>query len=194
MKRLQLALTLAGTLLTCHSGVYGNEAGKDNKAVANGGAAATATETGKPRHDGTRRQGGGWGRGGGVWLTGIESGERQKLLRLYATDPVAYNAEVKKIAERLRGADSDPLEAQVLAAVERYRASKGEEREKALKEIRDLSYKQFHARMAETGKGIKEAETKLSALRESYDIRKRNSRGIIEQRVQDLIRDPELKW
>ena len=120
----------------------------------------------------------------------VSEAEQHKLQELYEKDPEAYEAELKKIAQKLRKQQSK-LDANLKKLVEKYHQSTDQkEREKLLAQIRGITQRQFHFGIYETRRRLQEAENNLAQAKALFSIRRRNSRTIIDKRVEELISTP----
>ncbi|MBN2643384.1 MAG: hypothetical protein JXR78_17165 [Victivallales bacterium] len=120
----------------------------------------------------------------------VSEAEQHKLQELYKKDPEAYEAELKKIAQKLRKQQSK-LDANLKKLVEKYHQSTDhEEREKLLVQIRGIIQRQFHFGIYETRRRLQEAENNLAQAKALFSIRRRNSRTIIDKRVEELTSTP----
>lgn len=120
----------------------------------------------------------------------VSAEEQKKLQELYEKDPEAYETELKKIAQKLRKQQSK-LDANLKKLVEKYHQSTNqEEREKLLEQIRGITQRQFHFGIYETRRRLQEAENNLAQAKALFSIRRRNTRTIIDKRVEELISTP----
>lgn len=120
--------------------------------------------------------------------------EQERLFYLYEENPSAYFDEIRKVTAELRRRDRE-LNAKAVQTAVKYRKSENpEEKKKLLSELTELTKQQLKIRMDDTGRRLLEAEQRLKEIRNIYEQRKKNANEIVSRRVEDLIREPGLKW
>jgi hypothetical protein len=195
-----LVMTLAAAIVTgADKTKDGKEEDQDKKISELFGGGQQAQDTHRPRERQTRH---GQEHGtvdGGQGQTNrfqrylhrqVPEEERHKLQELYEKDPDAYETELKKIAQKLRKQQSK-LDVNLERLVKKYHQStNSEEREKLLVQIRGITQRQFHFGIYETRRRLQEAENNLAQAKALFSIRRRNSRTIIDKRVEELISTP----
>lgn len=76
-----------------------------------------------------------------------------------------------------------------------YQTSDSKEvRDKAYAEIKKMIVEDFERNMKEHRRMLDFLESKLKAERERYESRRKNASAIIQARVDELTKPPELRW
>jgi len=120
--------------------------------------------------------------------------EKNELKKLYQENPdkfrekmqdkvAAYKKEQRKTSEELKN------------LLSKYHSSKDDNEKAALyKQIEASSRKEFLRRMEDNRKRLEVLEKQLKTLRQSYEFRRNNADKIINERVRQLTRDPNMEW
>ncbi|MDD3116046.1 MAG: hypothetical protein PHO45_01620, partial [Victivallaceae bacterium] len=73
-------------------------------------------------------------------------------------------------------------------------AENKESKEQAYAEIKKMVTEDFNTNLAEHKRQLDFLERRLKAERERYDIRSKNADRIIKNRIDELVKVPELRW
>jgi len=120
--------------------------------------------------------------------------DEERLFSLYEENPTAYFDELRKVTAAMRQRDQE-LNSKVLLATTKFRQSKtAAEKKQYLAEITALTRQQFQNRSSEIDHRLWLADKRLRELHNIHDFRKQHADEIINRRIDDLIREPGLKW
>ena len=131
----------------------------------------------------------------------LSDDERMKLKRLAFEKPDEFRDELKNSFQALHQKRMD--ERKKTADLQKaYReAATPEARKKALEDIKVFVQEQFakkmemnKKRLEDTDQSLKDAEKRLDEFKRKYEERKAKAAEIVDERVRDIIRDPNLEW
>ncbi len=120
--------------------------------------------------------------------------EMQELQKLHKENPDKVREEIKKkIAEKRKNWEEENKKMQELS--EKYKnASTETEKEEIKNSMREKLKEQFNKKMEMNRKGLEHAEKKLGQLRNKFTERQKKADSIIEEKIRELTRDPDLAW
>lgn len=125
----------------------------------------------------------------------------ERLSKLYHEDRQAFMREAKDMAlargmKRGRsGPGRVPEEAQCAALSKLYHETEDETKKgEVKKQLEKAIAEAFEARMASSRQRITRLEKQLAAFRENIARLEKNREGICRARLDELTREPELKW
>ena len=158
-----------------------------------------------PRHGGPM----GGNRGGGRFQKGGMGGNREmmgmgmlmklkienpakfaELKALKAKDPKKFEQEVQALHEQFMKAKKQEHDA-IRALVDNYRETKDA---KVKEQLREKLQSSFDERMKNAEQCLKEQEKRLEEAKKNLEARKANAGAIIDGRLENMLRDPELRW
>jgi hypothetical protein len=124
----------------------------------------------------------------------------QQLMQLRKTDQKAFNNELHQLVKawQKRNQQRRPLSREEILCrelSERYHQTDNEEEKEALR--RDLAAaveQAFETRVKATENRIERMEKELQKFKERLELLKKNRHTVCEDRLQELIRPPELNW
>jgi hypothetical protein len=120
--------------------------------------------------------------------------EQEKLKELKKSNYQEYRKLVNTRMLEVKKEKSDE-DKKVLELRNQYLNSTSMDERAAIKKaITEITKKQFSEKMEYTRRHLEYNEKRLKELREKFEVRKKNADLILEQRVNDLLRDPELNW
>lgn len=127
-------------------------------------------------------------------MESLPAEERQRLRELHKTDRTAFREELKKIFQKARH-ESQKEHDELRSLLSDFRDAEFSERKAELKaKLRAITEKQFNQKMASNKKHLEELEKKLETLKRQFEERKKQADDIINARVEELTRDPNLNW
>ncbi len=183
-----LTLTIAVVLGTGFTGMI-NAGGNDNKSSSDG-----KYESGQESRNTKKYSGRKPGRVPMHLLQNLSEKEREQLKKLYKENRKEFYKVIRQKTRELRK-KAEAERKKVLKLAAQYRNAKtDEEKKKYLKQIEDYTRKEFNRKMAQNQKMLNQTERRLKELRNRYERRKKAAEQIIQERVKDLTRDPELEW
>ncbi len=166
-------------------------------------AKADGKHADKPRIDKSSESGSGKGGGsafgdrGGLFskfICGLSQEDLEKLKKLSKDNPEAFREEIRKKMESKR-TEFDGQNSKASELAEKFRkAINDTERVKIKGELRDSVKDEFEKKMEINRKRLEQAEKQLGEFRLKLDERKQKADEIIDGRVNDLLRDPAMKW
>ena len=120
--------------------------------------------------------------------------EKAELQKLRSDNPEEFRKKVREKIQAIKEKKA-PESAQISDLVEKYnKSASSEEKDNIRKQLRDISAKQFSARMRSNKDKIDLAEKRLADLKKEYEERMKKADDIIDKRVDDLTRDPTVRW
>lgn len=128
------------------------------------------------------------------FFASLSENERQKLRDLQETKPEEYK---KTMAEWLDKYNRKSLEREKFLRDQIHIYQTGEskeERDKAYAEIKRITVEDFERNMKEHQRMLEFLENKLKVERERYEMRRKNAPAIIQARLDELTKPPELRW
>jgi hypothetical protein len=124
----------------------------------------------------------------------LSESERSELRKLRAENPEEFRKRIRDKIQALKEKKT-PESGQIFELADKYqKTSAPQEREDIRKQLRDLTAKQFQNKMRANKERIDVAEKRLQELKKEYDERMRKADDIIDRRVDDLTRDPTVRW
>jgi len=131
-----------------------------------------------------------------IWgiMKSIPGEERERLRKLHATDPDAFQKEIAKIVERVK-ATRQEKQKQIRSLVSQYKNAKDDKTKKeAMEQLRKVIQKIFLSKMQENKKRLESLEKHVKKVREAYEFRQKNADKIIQSRLDTLTRDTNFNW
>jgi hypothetical protein len=125
--------------------------------------------------------------------------EYEKLMKLREKDPEAFRQALHtrlrdKMGDRIRQMH-EASEGETIELAERYHAAETAEEKAEVKEQLTAAVKKaFDERIATQKEMLKRMEEKLTEFRERMEKRKAKRDEICAERIEQLTRDPALKW
>jgi len=128
------------------------------------------------------------------FISELSQEDLEKLKKLSKENPEAFREEIRRKMESKRSEfDGQNTKASELA--DKFRnALNDTERAKIKGELRDSVKDEFEKKMEINRKRLEQAEKQLGEFRLKLDERKQKADEIIDGRVNDLLRDPSMKW
>ncbi len=131
----------------------------------------------------------------------LSDDDKNSLKRLAFEKPDEFRDEMKKRFHAARQKRMEEVR-KTNELQKAYRdASSPEDKQKALEAIKALVKEQFDQKMelnkkrlAETEANLKDAQSRLEDFKRKYEERKAKASEIMDERVKDLIKDPDLDW
>jgi uncharacterized coiled-coil protein SlyX len=123
--------------------------------------------------------------------------EFERLMKLRDENPEAFRQQIReRLGQRMgRGMRSSAEEGQVGELVQKYHQAQTEQEKEELKaQIQEAVTGAFGAQMAEQKEMIARMQQRLTEFRERLATREENREAIIENRVEQLTTEPELRW
>ncbi|MFA6291307.1 MAG: hypothetical protein WC637_05960 [Victivallales bacterium] len=145
------------------------------------------------------KKGGGdaYGDKGGLFkkfITELSQEDLEKLKKLNKENPEAFREEMRTRMEFKRGGHEEQ-NSNASALAEKFRKVQGDnEKAKIKSELRDSVKEEFEKKMEMNFKRLEQAEKQLGEFKIKLDERKRKADEIIDGRVNDLLKDPGMKW
>ncbi len=130
-------------------------------------------------------------------LKSISRNERERLRKLHATDPDAFQKEIAKIVERVKGTrqEKQKQNQKIRSLVSQYKNAKDDKTKKeAMEQLRKVIQKIFLSKMQENKKRLESLEKHVKKFREAYEFRQKNADKIIQSRLDTLTRDTTFNW
>lgn len=128
------------------------------------------------------------------FFASLTEDERKELRELQRSNP----EEAKKIMTqkleqyKLHRKEKDK---QLKDLIKTYQQAENKEsKEQAYAEIKKMVTEDFNTNLAEHKRQLDFLERRLKAERERYDIRSKNADRIIKNRIDELVKVPELRW
>jgi len=120
--------------------------------------------------------------------------EMQEHQKIHKENPDKMREEIKKkLSEKRKNWEEQNKKMQELS--EKYRnASSETEKEEIKNTMREKLTEQFNKKMEMNSKRLEQAEKKLDQLRKKFEERKKKADSIIEEKIRELTRDPDLAW
>jgi len=124
----------------------------------------------------------------------LTDAERAELRRLRSENPEAFKAKLRSLAAKYGRKGGAEDKEKIKKIVARIRKAKGEERKKLIQELRERVKAEFERRMKLNWENYKKAEKRLAELKRKLKLREEKKKEVVDDRVEDLIKDPALKW
>ena len=149
-------------------------------------------------HDGPRGRRGPMSR----WLGDMreEQPERYRELReLRKNDPEAFREEMRNrvhsVMKKRQQTWHQQFDEELRETVKQYQdAETNEQRDAARAEVRELLASIFDERLQDQEQRLTEMKRRLETIQDALNRRKQSRDEIIETRLDQLLRDPELRW
>jgi len=128
------------------------------------------------------------------FLTDLSQEDFERLKKLSKENPEEFKEEVRKRTDSKKtGYEGSNSKSSELA--EKFRKSKDEKEKSNIKnELRNSVKEEFDRKMEINLKRLDQAEKQLGEFKAKLDDRKRKADEIIDSRVNDLLKDPNIKW
>ncbi|GEM_PF-4742744 len=120
--------------------------------------------------------------------------EVEKFKKLQKENPDAFRDEVKKKMDG-RKAEREEVSTRTNELVEKYQKAQTDADKAKIKEELKASIKaEFDKKMDSSKQRLDHAEKQLQEFKSKYDERKKNADQIVDTRLEELLKDPKLKW
>ncbi len=120
--------------------------------------------------------------------------DMENIRKIRAENPDAADKEMKRIlAEKKKAAEEQEQQLKKLADMTRD-SKDDNEKEQLAAQMRQILEAQFEERMQINQKRLENAEKKLSELKRKLEERKARKKEIIDEKIRDYLKDPNLKW
>lgn len=124
--------------------------------------------------------------------------EFRRLMQLRQENPEQFQGELRDLVRRRmqkRAGAGRNHENQALNLARQYREAESEEDKARLRDELEQSVRQaFDADLSQREEMVENMERKITELRQMLVRRRENKTRICADRVEELLRDPELKW
>ena len=128
------------------------------------------------------------------FISELSPEDLEKLKKLNKDNPEAFREEMRKRMESKRGEfEEQNSKASELAGKFR-KTNDDNEKAKIKTELRDSVKEEFERKMEMNSKRLEQAEKQLGEFKVKLDERKKKADEIIDGRVNDLLKDPGMKW
>lgn len=128
------------------------------------------------------------------FISELSQEDLEKLKKLSKENPEAFREEIRRKMESKRS-ELDGQNSKASELAEKFRnALNDTERAKIKGELRDSVKDEFEKKMEINRKRLEQAEKQLGEFRLKLDERKQKADEIIDGRVNDLLKDPSMKW
>ncbi len=128
------------------------------------------------------------------FISELSPEDLERLKKLNKENPEAFREEIRKKLESKRS-ESEGQNKQASELAEKFRkADADKEKVKIKNELRDSVKDEFEKKMEINRKRLEQAEKQLSEFKVKLDERKKKADEIIDGRVNDLLKDPGMKW
>lgn len=135
-------------------------------------------------------------RGGlfGKFISELSQDDLEKLKKLSKDNPEAFREEIRKRMESKR-TEFDGQNSNATELAEKIRKTQSDTEKAKLKaELRNSVKDEFEKKMEINRKRLEQAEKQLGEFRLKLDERTQKADEIIDGRVNDLLKDPGMKW
>jgi lipoate-protein ligase A len=162
------------------------------------GKRADKTRIDKSSESGSGKGGGSaFGDRGGLFskfISELSQEDLERLKKLSKENPEGFREEIRKKMESNRS-EFDGQNSKASELAEKFRKALNDtEKAKVKGELRDSVKDEFEKKMEINLKRLEQAEKQLGEFRLKLDERKQKADEIIDGRVNDLLRDPSMKW
>ncbi|MCX6983323.1 MAG: hypothetical protein NT118_01040 [Lentisphaerae bacterium] len=128
------------------------------------------------------------------FISELSPEDLEGLKKLNKDNPEAFREEMRKRMDSKRSElEGQNSKASELAGKFR-KAGDDNEKAKIKSELRDSVKEEFEKKMEMNSKRLEQAEKQLGEFRAKLDERKKKADEIIDGRVNDLLKDPGMKW
>ena len=128
-----------------------------------------------------------------MFLESLSEEERAELRRLQKENPQAFREKIRDLTSKYRR-KADRNKAKLKKLVAEIRNARGEERKRLVDKLSDMVGTEFDKRMENNWKNYEKAAKRLEELRKKLELRKGKRAKIISDRVEELVKDPALRW
>ena len=135
-------------------------------------------------------------RGGlfGKFISELSQEDFERLKKLNKDNPEAFREEIRKKMESKRS-ELGEQNGKASELAEKFRKTQDDsEKEKIKNELRNSVKEEFDRKMELNFKRLEQAEKQLGEFKARLDDRKKKTEEIIDGRVNDLLKDPNMKW
>lgn len=128
------------------------------------------------------------------FMESLSDEEKKELHELRKSDHDAFRKKMKQIIRRIHKSKRNNDKG-IRKLVKKYHsAGNDKQREKIKSKIRKITIDQFKEKMSDNQKELERIEQRVKELRTKYEVRKAKMDEIIDRRIENLLRDPELEW
>lgn len=128
------------------------------------------------------------------FIAGLSQDDLEKLKKLNKENPEAFREELRKKMESKRS-ELDGQDNKASELAEKFRNTQGDsEKAKVKNALRDSVKEEFEKKMEINRKRLEQAEKQLAEFKIKLNERKKKADEIIDGRVNDLLKDPGMKW
>ncbi len=127
------------------------------------------------------------------FITELSTEDLEKLKKLNKENPEAFREEMRKRLEFKRG-EHEEQNGKASALAEKFRKVGDNEKAKIKSDLRNSVKEEFEKKMELNLKRLEQAEKQLGEFKIKLDERKQKADEIIDGRVNDLLKDPGMKW
>ena len=128
------------------------------------------------------------------FISELSPEDLERLKKLNKENPEAFREEIRKKLEAKRS-EAEGQNKQASELAEKFRKAEGDKEKVKIKgELRDSVKDEFEKKMEINRKRLEQAEKQLSEFKVKLDERKKKADEIIDGRVNDLLKDPGMKW
>ncbi len=128
------------------------------------------------------------------FITDLSQEDFEKLKKLNKDNPEAFREELRKRMESKRS-ELEEQNGKASELAEKFRKVQGDnEKAKIKSDLRDSVKEEFERKMEMNRKRLEQAEKQLGEFRAKLDERRTKADEIINGRVNDLLKDPGMKW
>lgn len=120
--------------------------------------------------------------------------EKAELKKLQQENPEAFREKLKQKIQALKQKKNEENSKLKSLSKKYQEASLPEEKQQVLKQIREITEKQFDQKMETNRKALENIEKRFAELKKKYEEREQKRSEIIESRVLELTKDPSLEW
>ncbi len=128
------------------------------------------------------------------FISELSQEDLEMLKKLNRDNPEAFREELRKRMESKRG-EFEEQNGKASELAEKFRKTRGDnEKAKIKNELRDSVKEEFVKKMELNRKRLEQAEKQLGEFKVKLDERNKKADEIIDGRVNDLLKDPGMKW
>ncbi len=127
------------------------------------------------------------------FMENLSEEEQEKLKNLREEDPAKFKETVKEMVSELRQKKKEERKV-FKEQIEKYRSSTKEEQIVLKEKIREDLKTQFYEKLDNLKKSFEENNKKLNEFKEKIETRENNADAIIDEKLDDILRDPNLSW
>ncbi|MCP3968279.1 MAG: hypothetical protein GY750_15790 [Lentisphaerae bacterium] len=127
-------------------------------------------------------------------LPAISNEEKDKLRKLYQTDPQAFRKEIRRLVDVYKKKKHQETKKLKKLAYKYQNAKSSADKQKYYDEIYAITRKIFEEQMIRYKKRLEALEKQLKRLTAKYEQRQQGAEKIIKARVDYLTRNRKLDW